>query len=724
MKRFIDISLSKQFGIFFLLIFCVPLIMLGFFLYLEFQNIQKTNLKEFAFVAKLQAHELESALQPYDRAWFDLDRNEGLRNALSSQKIQSVDETLQRLATQQPLVREILLLDRSGNVMYTTDEASQTRSFASRIFFEKGKGRFGLHETEQESETLVGYFAGPYKVGSWFEGVLVMQAELSPVIEMQKSFSALSRTGELLLVAERDGQVFLMSPTRFPSKARTEGKRLSEITFVEVRALNTVPSVHDGVKDYRDMEVFAATEFLPTYQWGLVVKKDRDEVLVPLVNFYKIIVFSLLVSFGLILLVGMYLRRYILRPILQLTDLAHAIRSGKYRGLSVAPAKNEIGTLSQAFDQMSAKLIEANQTLERRVKERTHELHETLRKDEALLSSIGEGMLATDRHGRVMLVNEAAQAMFDWKIAGVVGKPVTEVVRLRRKGKAIAPEAHPAMRTLKHRQRLIGASYDAQRTDQEFPALVTSTPVLLGDKLIGAIMIVRDITKEKEVDRMKSEFISIASHQLRSPLTSLKWYSQLLASQKGLKKDERTAVERINTATERLIQLVNEFLTVSRLEEGEIPVRKTSVRLNELVKSILTFYKPLSDEHRVRLRSSVHLSRKTLETDEEMLREVCENLIGNAIKYSPEGSSVHVSLSEQDHQVVFMVEDHGPGIPKDEQPHIFSKFYRASNIVKKGFDGTGLGLYTAKHLIDRLGGTIGFRSDEKGSTFWVKLPIT
>ena len=268
--------------------------------------------------------------------------------------------------------------------------------------------------------------------------------------------------------------------------------------------------------------------------------------------------------------------------------------------------------------------------------------------------------------------------------------------------------------------------------------LLTPAPVLATDvlPLVGIILIVSGLApllsisaraaEHKLVERAKSEFVSLSSHELRTPLTSIKWTLEMFkAGTTGpLNLMQIELVNRAHVSAIRMAQTITTMLMLSRLEAKRLKLIPRSIKLQELLQTI----KDEQQEHARRMKHTVTVVSPELElrTDEQLLKEIVINLLSNAIKYTPEGGHIHIAAkTEPDDTVSIMVSDSGYGIPVKEQPHIFTKFYRAENIQDKETSGTGLGLYLVQALVELLGGVISFQSQEnKGTTFTVKLPAT
>lgn len=231
-----------------------------------------------------------------------------------------------------------------------------------------------------------------------------------------------------------------------------------------------------------------------------------------------------------------------------------------------------------------------------------------------------------------------------------------------------------------------------------------------------------DHERLKEVDRMKSEFVSVASHQLRTPLTGIKWFCQLLLGGKAgaLLPDQQDFISQVNTSNDRMIALVEDLLNVSRIETGKkFEIIKTSLDVSALVRSVIDEHLPLSLKRTQTITYTPPSSFPMMQVDEQKIRQVLGNLISNALKYSPVGSVVEVSLTmDKKQRAVVAVTDHGIGIPLAQQKRIFEKFFRAENAVSSETDGTGLGLYIAKSICEAHGGGLSFVSTKgKGTTF-------
>jgi signal transduction histidine kinase len=258
------------------------------------------------------------------------------------------------------------------------------------------------------------------------------------------------------------------------------------------------------------------------------------------------------------------------------------------------------------------------------------------------------------------------------------------------------------------------------------PVAINVSPILLQGRPLGAIEVFRDITLEEEVDRMKSEFISLAAHQLRTPLSAIKTYSHMLIDgyMGDITKPQRQSLQTIIGATNRMNELISTLLNITRIESGTVAVTIKQFALDKLAEEVLSELSLLATERSISLSMDRRGTASTsVRTDGVVFKEILTNLVSNAIKYTPEGGSVKVTVSGRKSDVQVSVVDTGWGIPDLAQDQVFSKFFRAHNIVKRETTGTGLGLYLVKGLVEELGGKIWFTSREgEGTSFFISLP--
>jgi len=360
-------------------------------------------------------------------------------------------------------------------------------------------------------------------------------------------------------------------------------------------------------------------------------------------------------------------------------------------------------------------------------------------KSTAILASIGDGVFAVDIRGHITVFNPAAQAISGMDEKEALGRPHDEVLRFvsEKTGKT-------SNSFIKHALDGYSGSM-AEHTElirsdgKHVPVADSAAPIRdANDKIIGAIIVFRDVSKEEELDKAKSEFVSLASHQLRTPLSAINWYSEMLLSEDAgkLNKDQHEYIKEIFEGSQRMVELVNSLLNVSRIEVGKLVTQPAPNTMSEVIDS-------LEKELEVSVKSKKltvhkHIERvPTVIADPKQIRMIVQNLMSNAVKYTAEKGSVEITLrvatagdmkkagiSKPGNFWFLSVADNGYGIPKEQQSKIFGKMFRADNVRKLDVEGTGLGLYIVKEVVEKMGGKVWFESMESaGTTFYIVAPI-
>lgn len=247
-------------------------------------------------------------------------------------------------------------------------------------------------------------------------------------------------------------------------------------------------------------------------------------------------------------------------------------------------------------------------------------------------------------------------------------------------------------------------------------------------KIVGGAIIFHDITSLKKIDKMKTEFVSVASHQLRTPLTAIKLFTDMLIREEvgKLNPEQAEYLSNVHESTERMVRLVNDLLNVTRIESGRLRINPEQINVKVFIEGIIAEAKPLAREKNTKIISAYDSTLPIVPLDQNLMRQVIQNLLVNAIRYAREkNGTVALDVKKNDEEFfTITVRDNGIGIPADVQDRIFEKFFRANNAIKSVTEGTGLGLYVSKMIVESSGGKIWFESiDGKGTTFFVKLPI-
>jgi PAS domain S-box-containing protein len=349
--------------------------------------------------------------------------------------------------------------------------------------------------------------------------------------------------------------------------------------------------------------------------------------------------------------------------------------------------------------------------------------------DEALLASIADGVVATDGSANIVTANNATVDLTGFMLKELQGVRVYDVLPLSDGDGVPLPEHERPIYKALH-----APTYVVYRDDNHFyrhkngtlfPVSIASAPIIIGGRNVGAISVFRDITREKQIERAKTEFVSLASHQLRTPLTSIGWYAELLMGTDvgPMTEKQREYTKEIYAANKRMVQLVDALLNVSRIELGTFSIEPVDKDIVSICKDTISDLAALIARKGLKTALSAEPPSITMSVDPNLLSIILQNLLSNAIKYTLPGGTIDIKVRSVEDRVVIAVTDSGIGIPKEVQSKIFDKMYRADNARVADPDGNGLGLYLVKSIVDNSGGIISFVSEEgRGSTFSVAFP--
>lgn len=336
---------------------------------------------------------------------------------------------------------------------------------------------------------------------------------------------------------------------------------------------------------------------------------------------------------------------------------------------------------------------------------------EDRKKTQLIITDLVDGLLVFNAQGRIELMNPQAEYILGVESTKILGKSLGELASHSAFGELL--------RMLQQEEdRLFRKEFTVGQAVLE----VTELPFEQ-----GTMLVLHDVTREKEIEHMKTEFVSLAAHQLRTPLSSIKWSLQMLLEGDMGPMDEKQKefLAKTYDSNERMITLINDLLNVTRIESGRYLYQPSFVHMEDIIEAQLQLYKEEADKKGI-VFTFVHppIQCPKVLVDPEKIGIVVQNLLDNALHYTFGGGKVTVSLSHGTKELEVHVADTGLGIPAKEQARIFEKFFRASNVKKVYTEGSGLGLYIAKHIVEIHGGKIWFESAEsKGTTFTFTIPL-
>lgn len=341
-------------------------------------------------------------------------------------------------------------------------------------------------------------------------------------------------------------------------------------------------------------------------------------------------------------------------------------------------------------------------------------------KTQTIFDNFVDGLLIFNLDKELESINPIAEEFLGIRQEEVLGKSIAELEKKR-------PTKELAKLIGKELKEVFRKEFVLKKKELELVLEVTTKFVVSEKETIATLVLLHDVTREKVIERLKSQFVSVAAHQLRTPLSILKWtLSMFLEGDIGaLTEEQKDLLFKADQTNERMIRLINDLLNVARIEEGRFIYHPKAVDLTELVQAVIEPHRHLAREKGVKFefKKPRDKSSKVVKADIEKLSLAIKNLVDNALFYTKPKGRVTVSLKRKGNKVEFSVEDTGIGIPKKQQPRVFTKFFRGDNAVRMETEGTGLGLFITKNIIEAHKGKIWFESKEnKGTTFSFSLP--
>ena len=414
---------------------------------------------------------------------------------------------------------------------------------------------------------------------------------------------------------------------------------------------------------------------------------------------------SLVFTTGLAILIS----SQIINPLQKMRDQTKQIAEGNYSTTLDINSEDEIGQLAESINYLSVRVGDAQDLTEA----------ERQRLD-SVLRHMTDGVIATDRRGKITIINDRSLSILNKTQEEVIGESIIEALDLSdRFSFRELFDQHDAI-LLNYAndegETIIRAEYSVIQRESGF--------------ISGLVWVLTDITEHEKIERDRKQFVSNISHELRTPLTSVRSYSEALVD--GAIKDEKVAVEFLNviqTETDRMIRMISDLLHLSRLDAKQQVINRELINFKDLVNHILDRFDMMlqSEDYEGKnyiIKRELMEEEVWVEIDQDKLIQVIDNIMNNAIKYSPDGGTIYVRLMSTHNQLVLSIQDQGLGIPQESIPHLFDRFYRVDKARSRAQGGSGLGLSIAKEEIELHNGTIWVNSIEnKGTTFFISLPF-
>lgn len=415
-----------------------------------------------------------------------------------------------------------------------------------------------------------------------------------------------------------------------------------------------------------------------------------------------------MIAAGVTVVLALFISRAITKPISEMKKQATQMAEGDYSGQVKIYGQDELGQLSLAINDLSTKVEEAQESTEA---ER--------RRLDSVLEHMTDGVIATDRRGKVVIINETALELLNLTQDKAVGYSILEILKI---------QEHFTLRHLLETQEELILDFSTEDNEVtlrgEFSLIQRETGFIS-----GLVCVLHDITEQEKIERERRDFVSNVSHELRTPLTSMRSYLEALND--GAWKDPDIAPRFLAVTqeeTDRMIRMITDLLNLSRMDAGKDTFELEYVNINELFSHVLNRFDMMLKSADKPVKPFVikrDFTKRDLwvEVDADKMIQVLDNIMNNAIKYSPSGGTITCRLMETHNNIVISIADEGLGVPKKDIPHVFDRFFRVDKARARSMGGTGLGLAISKEVVQKHGGKIWLESIEnKGSTFFISLP--
>ncbi len=470
-----------------------------------------------------------------------------------------------------------------------------------------------------------------------------------------------------------------------------------------------VKSVSIGSKEFlhNKIQYIASYITVPEINWVILLCQEKNEAYKSSIlltqQIFRIIVLVLLIS----IIISFLIATGISKPILKLVSAAKTVALGNFNVTVEIKTYDELETLGETFNHMAKKLNEyAEIQLDKLIAEKT--------KTEAIIFSIHDGIILTNYNGDILLINNRAKEILGLKS----GEPLENQNIFSLLDKKLQPVFETI---IKEPNKYIELDLSTENFSRIYQTSAVPVTTLKGEK-IGLVSILHDITLEKELDRLKDDFLHSITHDLRNPMTSIRGFIKFLSDGTAgeLNEQQKKMLEIMDRASYRLLGMINDILDIAKLEAGKMELKIEPVDLVSLVKSVLEIAQPQYERKKINVKFITQKPQVYANVDGRLIERVYTNLLGNAIKFTPEEGTITIYLEETDEKIFSYVQDTGEGIPPEYINTIFEKFAQVKN---KSKGGTGLGLTICKYVIEAHKGKIWAESElGKGAKFSFFIP--
>ena len=718
---------------FMILLSVIPLVITGFLVFYQSKNaLEKQIFDDLRALASSKQGQVFAYLDAVESRTKDFSSDgfirDSLREIIVSRSPDTANALNRHLIYNKKSLDEnivgIFIIDKDGTIVSSTDDTEIGDNEADDEYFKQGLLRMYIAEvdpgrkhfqTANERRLLAATYLTDKTSGETL-GVLVIFFRME---KLQKILSGDFQTDYVLGAnaanEDENVEVYVVDGQKrifvHPSILGSENNPSAfEKIIVDTAPVNNClikSEKYAGIySNYQNKNVIGASMCVKDRGWIILVEKDQNEALQPIFELEQNLSVIILFAILLVIFIGLYFSGRLTKPIESLTQAAQKISKGDLNKRAEVSSNDEVGVLARSFNQMADNLVREKEF------------------PEMIIRSMGDCLIAVDPSFKIIKANQAALDLLEYQTDELLSQSVEKIFE---------SEVRPLVENKKFAELFkFGFSKDVEinyltKTRKKIPVSISAAAMQdKKGKIMGIVFVAKDMRIYKEVDRAKSEFIAIAAHQLRTPLSIVKWTFRMLLDRDfgTLNQDQDKVLGDGSSVVENMIKLVSDLLDVARIEEGRFSLKIIPVKIDKILQEIADAYKPKLNEKKIELKIITHGILPDIEVDANKIRLALENIIDNAIKYSPAESIIAAEIETANRNIEIRIKDSGIGIPTGEQNKIFSKFFRSKNAVHKEAMGSGLGLYIVKNIVEMHGGTVRFFSEEdKGTVFYINLPI-
>ena len=772
-------KIANKLTLYFLVVLIIPLSVISFVLLKNSQtNLENQVIKSL----EISADEKESFIQAFFQGKIDLTQAIAEGTVLKEQFGQYNDSpSKEKKDALSGLLRDSLfgiadveslsLINTGGIVIASTNTIKIGTNESKETFITEGINKAGIYFCVPNEKVEISFIA-PVVLKNKTIG-FIKNTLKTDSLKTASNEVKLGKTGEVILAIMHDGKIVYLFNRLFESQALLQTKNNTDVAFPIKTALSGKNITIPNSLDYRGVKVMAVARYIEGAKIGLVTKIDIDEANAPLKNTQNTTLAVSLFGILLAVFIAYFTAKTITNPILELTNAVSDISKGnldKQITILDKEKKDEVTLLATAFNKMALDVKKSRADVDQRVSEQTKdiieksaevartqkatlnilediekekELSESLAKDlekfKMAVENASDHIVITDPNGVILYANKAVTRITGFSREEVIGQKVGSKQNW---GGIMPAEVYKVLwNTVKiEKKNFTGGLNNHRKNGEKYEVLSSISPIL--DKrgnVLFFVSIEHDITKEKEIDRAKTEFVSLASLQLRTPLSSISWYLEMLLREEvgAMNEKQKEYLAEAYANSQRMGELVGAFLNVSRIELGTFAIQPTLLDVSVISKELLNELKQDIAKKQIEIKQTYGENSSPFLADQKLLRIIFQNILSNAVKYVNDKGMVELNVQKSpagtdfggqkltEESLTITVSDSGIGIPEAQQTRIFEKLFRADNAASSQTEGNGLGLYLVKSIVEQSGGHIWFVSAEnKGATFYIALPAT